>query len=439
MPSLARRVPLPFLLRARVQEGPACGERESPPSAFLCTESPAPLLYGQRHPPSSLKKMGLLSDLLAWVMRMAFIALWTFVAFCQVLAGSVRRAVLRNMLLKPVAAAEELSLPLLAARMADLPYQVESAEDVAASLKTLLVDAKLLHFQQQALMDTNAVWFLCSGRISESAEPALFLVFRGTMSPTDAIADVLFRPEAGPNGVRCHGGFLRTVRDDAKLHDVLRKHLAGSCEPNSASAAAATARSTKKPSSTGSTGDAALAYTAYSDMYIFGHSLGGALSQTVAGAGFLPKGLRSKLTIVTLGGPVVFYGDVDASLLDAASASAKVISIVNANDVVPRLLGCPLSFSRSVLDLFASSNNKRKHAEQEEVIDTLEQYRGFPGYELLFLHGAKAYPVPPRHRGLVLQLAEALHPRAIADHLTYVAAAEAAAGAEPWAATLSAE
>ena len=342
------------------------------------------------------------------------------------------RAVLRNMLLKPVAAAEELSLPLLAARMADLPYQVESAEDVAASLKTLLVDAKLLHFQQQALMDTNAVWFLCSGRISESAEPALFLVFRGTMSPTDAIADVLFRPEAGPNGVRCHGGFYvrrrRQAATAAKHLAAARAQLGFGC------------------------GDGAFDEEAFFDGQHGRRCAGVRLLDMYIRSlawrrpfpdgcwrGFLPKGLRSKLTIVTLGGPVVFYGDVDASLLDAASASAKVISIVNANDVVPRLLGCPLSFSRSVLDLFASSNNKRKHAEQEEVIDTLEQYRGFPGYELLFLHGAKAYPVPPRHRGLVLQLAEALHPRAIADHLTYVAAAEAAAGAEPWAATLSAE
>ena len=46
---------------------------------------------------------------------------------------------------------------------------------------------------------------------------ALFLVFRGTMSPSDAIADVLFRPDDSPNGIACHGGFLRTAREDKPL------------------------------------------------------------------------------------------------------------------------------------------------------------------------------------------------------------------------------
>ena len=165
-----------------------------------------------------------------------------------------------------------------------------------------------------------------------------------------------------------------------------------------------------------------------------GHSLGGALSQTIVGAGFLPSGLSARLTVVTLGGPMVFYGEVDPARLEGAAAAARVLSVVNANDIVPRLLGCPLSFSRSVLDLFASSNSRKQQKEHAEVIETLEKYRGFPGYELLFLHAGRAFRVPPRQRGLVLQLAEALHPMAIADHLTYVAAAEAAAGAEPWAA-----
>ena len=75
---------------------------------------------------------------------------------------------------------------------------------------------------------------------------------------------------------------------------------------------------------------------------------------------------------------------------------------------------------------------EREHA---AVLDTLEAYRGFPGYELLFVHRGTAYRVPPTHRELVLHLAEALHPRAIADHLTYVGAVEAAANATPWKVT----
>ena len=286
------------------------------------------------------------------VIRLALLALRTFLAFCWLLLGSLRRAILRNFLFKPLPA-EELSLPLLAARLADLPYQVETAEQVQRSLETLLEDAKLLHFQEQQLMATHAVWFLCEGRIDANGSTALFLVFRGTMSPTDAIADVLFRPEPGPNGVPCHGGFLRTVRDDGVLHQVLAKH-AGSCGPAApAGAAEAGTRPRKGGSSTGDTGgasDGAITTKAYTDVYIMGHSLGGALSQTIVGAGFLPSGLSARLTVVTLGGPMVFYGEVDPARLEGAAA-ARVLSVVNANDIVPRLLGCPLSFSRSVLPL----------------------------------------------------------------------------------------
>jgi hypothetical protein len=331
---------------------------------------------------------------MVWLLFVALQVLWALV---QVLFFSILRAIERNLTLKVVPPAE-LDLPLLSARLADLPYQVDNAEEIARAVGTLLQESRLLHYEEQALMETNAVWFLCEGRRSASAAKAMFLVFRGTMSPTDAIADVMFRPEAGPNGVRCHGGFLRTVREDATLHATLKMHLPG-CD----------------------------------ELYIFGHSLGGALSQVVAGAGFLPKGFGGRLTIVNLGGPVVFFGTPDAAAFDEPTAGARVMSVVNANDIVPRLLGCPLSFSRKLLSLFAASNSHKKQREQEAILDTLEQYQGFPGFELLFMHGGKAYEVPPKHRHLVLHLAEALHPRCIADHLTYVAAAEAAAGAEHWA------
>ena len=247
-------------------------------------------------------------------------------------------------------------------------------------------------------METHAVWFLCEGRRSASAAKAMFLVFRGTGSPTDVITDVMFRPGAGPNGVRCHGGFLRTVREDATLHATLMQHLPG-CD----------------------------------ELYIIGHSLGGALSQVVAGAGFLPKGFGGRLTIVSLGGPVAFFGTPDAAAFDAPTAGAHVVSVVNANDIVPRLLGCPLSFSRKLLSFFAANTSYRMQREHEAILDLFHQYEGFPGYKLLFLHGGKAYDVPPKQRHLVLHLAEALHPCCISDHLNYVAAAEAAAGAEPWA------
>ena len=40
--------------------------------------------------------------------------------------------------------------------------------------------------------------------------------------------------------------------------------------------------------------------------------------------------------------------------------------------------------------------------------------------------------VKPSQRAYVLNLAEALHPRCIADHLSYVPAIEAAVGAPHW-------
>ena len=140
--------------------------------------------------------------------------------------SSLLRAIERNLALKVVPPAE-LDLPLLSARLADLPYKVDSAEDIARGVATLLQESRLLHYQDQALMETHAVWFLCEGRRSASAAKAMFLVFRGTGSPTDVITDVMFRPGAGPNGVRCHGGFLRTVREDATLHATLMQHLPG--------------------------------------------------------------------------------------------------------------------------------------------------------------------------------------------------------------------
>ena len=265
------------------------------------------------------------------------LALRVFLAFCTVLLSSAIRAVLRNWKLKPIDK-DALDLPLLAARLADLPYQVESADQVARSIATLLWDSTLLHFADQELMMTNSVWFMCEGRRSPNAPIATFLVFRGTMSPTDAIADVMFRPETGPNGVQCHGGFLRTIREDSTLHAKLAKHVTAST----------------------------------TELFVLGHSLGGALSQTLTGAGFLPPAFSGRLTVVSLGGPVVFFREPSVTAFDPPTAAARVISIVNSNDIVPRLLGCPLSFSRTVLSLFATSMSPRKQQEQQGILDTLE-------------------------------------------------------------------
>ena len=339
---------------------------------------------------------------ISFVIGLWRISYYVFVLATRLIISALYRAYMRNRKLRPVPPAH-LDLPLLASRLSDLPYQVESKEEIAESIATLLVDSNLLHFSDQELMQTNSVWFLAEGRRGSGQPLALFLIFRGTMSPTDAIADVMFRPNEAPNGVMCHGGFLRCLQDDKTLHERLNAHLG--------------ARANR-----------------YNDMYVMGHSLGGALSQVLAGGGFLPKSFAGKLHIISLGGPVPFYGVPNLELFDRATASASVLSIINANDVVPRLLGCPLSSFRELLKLLASSNNHRKQRELDAVIDTLEKYRGFRGYQLIFLHGGRAFEVPLGSRKYVLHLAEALHVRCIADHLSYVSAVEAAAGAAPWSA-----
>lgn len=211
-------------------------------------------------------------------------------------------------------------------------------------------------------MSTNSNWFLAEAvDVERPSERALYLVFRGTNSPTDAIADVLFRPDDAPNGVQCHGGFLRTVRDDKALHATLAQHAAG---------------------------DMAL--------YVMGHSLGGALSQTLVGAGLLPPTFAGRLTVVTLGGPVVFYGAVKPSMLPEVAVGARVLSVVNANDIVPRLLGCPLSFTRRLLVLFASSASPRQQQRNEAILDTLEKYNGYPQVCALRAVASCIAPTRPR-------------------------------------------
>lgn len=325
--------------------------------------------------------------------------LWTafdiYIHFVIGLLGWLYRGFMRIFMKKIEPA--ELSIPLLAARLSDLPYQAEDEAEIEAGVQSLLNNAVLLHFQDQELMGTNAVWFMCSGQLPGSESSSLFLVFRGTMSPTDAIADVLFRPESGPNGVQFHGGFLRTLQGDSELHAQIAKHVKGSVP-----------------------------------LYIFGHSLGGALSTTLVGAGFIPHEFEGDITVVTLGGPATFYGEPDASALCAAAKRARVISVVNSFDVVPRLLGSPLQFVRRIIVLFAQNKNKKKQKINEALIDTLEQYTTYPQLELIYVHAGVAKSVPRKDRLMVLHLADAISPRAISAHLCYVDAVEAAASAPHW-------
>ena len=107
-------------------------------------------------------------------------------------------------------------------------------------------------------------------------------------------------------------------------------------------------------------------------------------------------------------------------MLGAAVSSCRALTIVNGNDIVPRLLGSPLSFSRAaVLETFASSTSPKKLRANRQILETLARYTLLQT-ELLFVHAGSVQRVPYARKELVLHLAEAIHPRAIADHLAYV-------------------
>ena len=75
---------------------------------------------------------------------------------------------------------------------------------------------------------------------------------------------------------------------------------------------------------------------------------------------------------------------------------------------------------RQMLEAFASSSSPKKLLANRLVLDTLEKYIHLPQTELLFVHEGNVQRVPYKDKELVLHLAEAIHPRAIADHLAYV-------------------
>ena len=125
-------------------------------------------------------------------------------------------------------------------------------------------------------------------------------------------------------------------------------------------------------------------------------------------------------------------GALPVGTLAGPAASARVISIVNGNDVVPRLLGSKLSFTRKLLLEVMASANAKKHAANEQLLDTFEAYTALPQTELVFVYHGQAQSVSANEQHLVLHLAEALHPRGISDHLGYVVALETASNAGHW-------
>ena len=70
---------------------------------------------------------------------------------------------------------------------------------------------------------------------------------------------------------------------------------------------------------------------------------------------------------MALGAPAVHHG---AARLSAAQRRARVVLLVNGADLVPRLLGSPLSTTKAVLGRFLGEGVGSRRA----VLESLEQY-----------------------------------------------------------------
>lgn len=310
------------------------------------------------------------------------------VAAIQAVAASAERSVTQRGL--PPVRRAELDLPLLSAKLAVLAY-AESEDEARCGLNAMGFDLLWFQHSPPQALDGQLQWYLARGPAPPStcgggaATDALVLAFRGTSSAVDWMRDLYVAPEQhGANSF--HGGFLRGVRDDAQLHAQLRSYVRGSAP-----------------------------------LFVVGHSLGGALALTLVGAGLLPAAptFSGSVTVVGLGSPAVFY---DAVHPGGGADTARLMLVVNDADVVPRLLGSPLSLSRGLL-------RGGGGAGREEIVGTFERYRHAPQLELVLLRGGSALAVrSPAERDAVLHLHEALSPSAVQHHMQgeYVANLEAA-------------
>jgi len=292
----------------------------------------------------------------------------------------------------------DIALPLLAARMTEFAYHAETPAELQAKLHGVIDEAMLLTFHQQEFHAQTAQWFLARGKLPAAVRSSstvdaddrecLFLVFRGTHSVADILTDLLVRPERTPSGLSFHGGFLACVRDDSRLHALLRIHAMGDVP-----------------------------------LYIFGHSLGGSLALTLVEADLLPRCHHGKVSVVALGSPSNIYGPVNVDAIPVSARRASLLVVVNKNDVAPRVLGSPLKLMRAAVA--AISGGDATAQPDGSLLETLERYE-HPGHvRVLYVSDGQAHRVEPHERVSVLHLADGIHYSGIRDHLEYVAALEA--------------
>jgi len=279
----------------------------------------------------------------------------------------------RRLELAPV---DDLPLLRLAAILSNIAYEV-SMQGLDEALRSVagLTHTQLIKFEPQVPGSSMPQWFLLRG--TALGQESLFLVFRGTESKTDILRDLICVPKehtANGNDTMFHTGFLTGVKDNEALMAALEK------EPTSG-----------RP------------------LYIFGHSLGGALAHVMAYGWLLPRGGQhhGPVTVCGVGAPCVLHASSAASA--AGQRGARVVNIVNDCDWVPRILGSRMELTRTLLSGSDWSDT---------MLRSLEQYRHADSTEIFYIRDGGVYSLPKRQRASILHLQDALlaGPAALDSH-----------------------
>lgn len=217
---------------------------------------------------------------------------------------------------------------------------------------------------------------------AERLRMSLFLVFEGTSHPKDVLQDLTILPQQ--HGALClHGGFLAGVKDNAELNDALSRHVTGAVP-----------------------------------LYVFGHSLGGALAHVVVHANSLPASHVGPVLACGFGAPCVLHGDL--GLQDTRNPRVHVMNVVNNSDVVPRLLGSKMNLVKGVVDMLRAGDggrvrDRRGAAIAERALQAAEGYVHSRATQIYYLKDDEVFDMPHDARKL-LHLHESASTRAVADH-----------------------
>lgn len=258
---------------------------------------------------------------------------------------------------------DDLQEDLFCAQLSTIAYALDSAE---LNRRASELDCNVLRFQKQPANDwlQDPQWFTCE-RLGK-----LYVVFRGTFSVSDGLADILVVPQNHTNGDAFHSGFLNGAK--RAWQGGLRKELL----PDRVRGRTVT---------------------------ILGHSFGGALALALLGIGVLPTSSGAHYRVVTFGAPAVFHGDPkNCALL----AKVPVTLWVLEDDWAPRLLGSEYPVLKALIKTFLSDRVHEK--EMLQLPDQLAGYTHLKTAEVRLLREGKAFSVPAAARRQVLHIHGAL-------------------------------